>query len=74
MAWHPHCLSLVDNDGDRVAVEVMPRREWAGSGLVRYCHWVDTTVIINPDADPLPAWVCPSCGGTEYELVEEPNS
>jgi hypothetical protein len=67
--WHPHCLSLLDPAGDPVDVSAMPEREWASGNLVHECGWLDTSLAVDPESE-LPACVCPSCGGSRYELVE----
>jgi hypothetical protein len=66
-AWHPHCLSLVDSDGHRVDTSTIPADEW--QGVVDRCDFIDESVIgFNVEAPPT-EWVCPKCGGTEFELV-----
>lgn len=66
--WHPHCTSLIDADGARVAIEAIPAEEWDAKLVVR-CGCVDLTISWIGDEDCPESWRCPQCGGTEFEGV-----
>jgi hypothetical protein len=66
--WHPLCQGLVDFDGERVDLNVIPREEIDWNRLSR-CEHLDLTVVWV-EGDEWPAgWCCPECGCTEFGLV-----
>lgn len=65
-AWVPRCRSVVENlFGERVDVEALVARP--GSEFM-VCGWVDVNRVHFDDETPSD-WVCPSCGGSDYELI-----
>lgn len=66
--WHPHCMSIVDIDGERVDFAKVPAHE-IDAGSVFRCEYIDLDVSWIEDDDYPESWTCPKCGGTEFEGV-----
>jgi hypothetical protein len=63
--WHPLCRGIVDFDGERVDLNVLPREEIVWNRL-SYCEYLDLTVAWIDDDDWPREWRCPDCGCTEF--------
>jgi ribosomal protein S27AE len=69
VGWVPHCISLVDQDLERVDLDSIPRSEWSETGVF-YCEYIDYSVSwVDNDKDWPEHWQCPRCGGTAFEGV-----
>lgn len=66
--WHPHCMSPVDADGERVDLAAIPRDEWDENSIF-YCEYIDLTRGYAEDEEWPQSWTCPRCGGTDFEFV-----
>jgi rubredoxin len=65
-AWVPRCRGVIESlTGERIDVEAMVARP--GSEAMT-CGWVDVSAVHFDDEAPAD-WLCPSCGGTDYELI-----
>ena len=66
--WHPHCTSLIDLDGERLNLAVIPREEVDWNRVTR-CEYIDLTIAVVDGDDWPDTWQCPKCGGTDFEWV-----